>query len=110
VSFVTVANASHHLYAEQPCVSQRLTRLVSDPSSHVSVRLNRVRSGTSSRTWSHQSSNASVLEKLLSPPCSFVKAVDMAELHKFRKGYFRYRCGSPWGARGEIASLTETRN
>jgi len=109
VSFVTVPNASHHLYAEQPnYVSRRLARLVDDPESHVSVSLSRVRGGNSTHTWSKEGGNSSVLEKLLGPPCSFVKAVDLSELHKFREGYFRYRCGSPWGSRGEVGALTST--
>jgi len=106
VAFVAVRGASHHLHAEQPdAVSSRLARLVADPSSHVSVRLTRVRGGSSTHTWSHSAANADVLENILGPPCSFVKAVDMDELRKFRAGYFRYRMGSPWGSRGEVGAV-----
>mmetsp|Transcript_3085 Transcript_3085/g.10153 ORF Transcript_3085/g.10153 Transcript_3085/m.10153 type:complete len:1502 (-) Transcript_3085:463-4968(-) len=104
VSFVTVPGASHHLYAEQPeAVAQRLARLLGATERH-SVRLSQVR-GASAHTWSAVRRDAGVLEKMLGAPCSFVKTVDLDELATFRAGYFRYRCGSPWGSRGELSHL-----
>lgn len=85
-------------------MAKRLARLVSD-STHVSVRLSKVRGGSSSHTWSAVRRNTSALEQMLGPPCSFVKTVDLDELATFRAGYFRYRCGSPWGSRGELSAL-----
>lgn len=97
--------ASHHIYVEQPeYVSQRLARLVADPSSHVSINLSRVRSGKSSYTWTHDSSNQ---ENILEPPCPFVKGFDLEELNAFRVDYRSYRIGSPWGSRGEVGALVD---
>ena len=44
---------------------------------------------------------------LLPPPEKFVKGIDFASLRRYREANLRYRLGSPWGSKGELAALCE---
>ena len=112
---VSVPNASHHVFAEQPeAVAAKLLQLVSHParaSSPTTTPPSSFINLTDELRANHLAARGelspnSSMDLLLGPPCAFVsKQIDLPSLQRFRAGNLSYRKGLPWGARGELSNV-----